>query len=610
MINLKIKNYDFLQSWKQSVKNQINFFQKIRNYSESKKDNPSKKNYLVYIVISIVISSFIIIIFQNPAPQYDSWVYYYKTLDVMNYQINLLENFSEYVDNIINSNLIVYYWISLLIPFKTDLMFQNTVLTYIMPIIQILVFVILIYFISSKILKTNSILNLLIFFAGYHLNTWIPFSLPSSISLIFILLMIVNILSDNQKNKYLGGIFYIAIALFHRTTFILVTINFLFIYGKPMVKTIHSFVNEFFNRNSDAKIFNQSVKRIKIFVFIGVLFIIILAFFLLWPYISPLLFSIINSLSQLFDKSVFFSRYNTPSLIFWLIELSGPFLLGFSIYLLKIFKRSEGQKIVNREIVKYFGIFLAFNVIICILLPVWAFISLMPYLYYRYFIFIDFSMIFVVPVAYEILKKKIKQNSSKITEINRKILKFILVGFWIQIVIFSGIHISSNFFNGYYNSFIPEEYIETYQTAREFNPDSIYMILPHPISFSRNMYSKSIHYDRYIIDYEESRSYFNFFTNDSTSNDENFVIFKDYLINGTKSLRSNGRTISENKFSTLNPVEYMIIDTYNNTILYDLIKNDSIFDEIFFREVEGEKYLSMYNITAVNYNISIFRIST
>jgi len=103
-----------------------------------------------------------------------------------------------------------------------------------------------------------------------------------------------------------------------------------------------------------------------------------------------------------------------------------------------------------------------------------------PYLFYRYFIYLDLACVIIAPFSFHFLIKRIQ--SLKIDEkerIRNYFLVFIL-SFFIITVILIGRHSIRKYYLETHYRYVPEEYIDTYFWLKEVTPsNSIYFISPY-----------------------------------------------------------------------------------------------------------------------------------
>ena len=80
------------------------------------------------------------------------------------------------------------------------------------------------------------------------------------------------------------------------------------------------------------------------------------------------------------------------------------------------------------------------------------------------------------------------------------------------------------------------------------------------------------------------------------------------MINGTKTLRLNGRTRSENLFEINQQVQYLITESYYNSTVYEAMREDPLFQEIYFKQVVDMVNNNIKERGYLYYNLSIFEI--
>ena len=141
--------------------------------------------------------------------------------------------------------------------------------------------------------------------------------------------------------------------------------------------------------------------------------------------------------------------------------------------------------------------------------------------------------------------------------------------------------------------------------------DGLVMVESFPTSNSRNIFSQSILFDRYIVSYEESEYYFGIgegLIAPPITLEEYMISLKNYLVNGTKILHFAGRVLAENLTELHTPVRYLVMDSLYLTDVYNSMIQDPFFNPIRNFSVVDYDAVNTRELIYRYYNLTIFEI--
>ncbi|MHA1727882.1 MAG: hypothetical protein ACTSWY_04040 [Promethearchaeota archaeon] len=424
--------------------------------------------------------------------------------------------------------------------------------------------------------------------------------------------MVINSFSGRYKNKLLGLIFYASIFLYHRPSFILISVVVIIVGLKPFVSLLDRKINSFLKNKLRNRSFDSSPKKIKRITILIIVLVVMVLIFALFPIWINFFTFLVNKLDYILNSVILERKYIIPSWDLWISQLSGPIIIGLgfsSILLIKNPQHLFGQ---NKKIFNFMCVFMIFFVTICHLLPTWANITFLPYNYFRYFIYIDLALIILAPISLKYIFEKIKTRVEEGKKNYKNVKKTIIIIFWVQIALFSTLHIQEHYFMDYCHTFEKDDFLDAYFWLRHNisipNSNPLIMVTPYPISNSEDVTYQSVLFDKYLVSHSESLCYFDEIYHSINNITEFLVVLKDYFQNGTKQLHQGGRSLAENLTTTSMPIRYLIVDSLHDPRLPIRMNEDPAFHRIYFENITDHEAYNTTKLIYKYYTISIFKI--
>lgn len=568
---------------KKSINDNILIF-RIIEYFKSRETISFKKiikNYYVTIfsaVIFFVIYLLMLMTFKY-IPNHDIWYFTQWAIDIVKHNPNILysqENVDLYLGEILYINFQNYY---LAIFLLFDIELWEFLIHYILPLIPLICLFLLIINFTSYRRDHKKYIPIILLFSSYYLLNWFFYASPVIFSIIIGLLLINSIFDKKKRSVLLIIILGFYMYLFHTITTGLFAISFFFTF---IFLLLINFKNK--EKRKEYKDFIKS--KIKLIIFLILIFstmvILILIIF------STQIFVFLNK--YIGDLYNFQERAFSPNILDWFFGNVGIFILLISILTMYfIYSNTQNKKIgslKNFEIPQskinvlfFFWYLLVEMVIICLFLPYWYFLTGIPYLYYRYFIYLDLSCIILAPFGFRFIIKHIQNLKIEKKRISQY-LKIFKLSFFISIVIMTGIHFIYKYNLGTHFSYVPEEHIDTYFWLKTNTPsNSVYFVSPY--TNSSTVYMHCVLDDRIFINQSLGWEIFNDSLYINGDND-NFNIFIEYNFKKSKPIDKRwaySQSFPENY--TDKKVDYIIIDDYYNHYLTNrLLHNKTCFEVI------------------------------
>lgn len=246
-------------------------------------------------------------------------------------------------------------------------------------------------------------------------------------------------------------------------------------------------------------------------------------------------------------------------------------------------------------------------IIICLFFPVWFLYTGIPYLFYRYFIFLDLACIILAPFSFRFIIRYI-QTFKKNEKIIKRYLKTFKFSFLIFTVILIWVHSTIKYNLRVPYQYVSEKYLDIFYWVKDNTPrESIYFVSPYTNAIILYQFQHCIMDDRIFI----NESLGSMILNDSLySNgfDIHYDTFLEHIFVKEKPIDNRWAyvyTLPENY--TDKKVDYLVINDYNNfkltslllqdTNLFEVIKSTYCIDELF-----GKNYTIYVFQTTNNYN--------
>jgi len=608
LINFGIFMINFLLN--PNLKNNELLIFRIINYFKSKESisivNFVKKHYLSIITSIIFFIIFLeALIFFKYISIPDVWYFTQWAIDIVKYNPNLFysnESINWYLGDPLYIKFQNYYLVAFLL---FDVNSWQFIIQFIIPIFILICLILVLVNLTVKQGNTRIYIPISLLFSSYFLLNWFFYALPSNVALIIGLLIIKATFNKNKRSYFL--IFFLAFImyLFHSITAILFAISYFFTLIILLI----------FNKEQRKNFINYVIKNrfLIVITFLGITIITILFLYIF----SDQIFKIIIEQQQgnLINYDI---RSAPPSIIDWIGSNVGIHFLIISILtILFIFpkirdKRSKSQgfeEILNNKpnILLFFWLLLIEIIIICLFFPVWYLFTGIPYLFYRYFIFLDLACIILAPFSFRLIIRYIQKLKK-----NEKIIKQYLMIFKSSFIIFTviliWIHSSIKYNLRIPYLYVSEKYLDTFYWLKDNTPrESIYIVSPYTNAIILYQFQHCIMDDRIFI----NESIGNMIFNDSLfSNgfDSSYDTFLEYIFVKEKPIDIRWayvNTLPENY--TDKKVDYMVLNDYNNfnltslllqdANLFELIKSTPCIDELF-----GKNYTIYVFQTKNNYD--------
>ncbi|MCK4239157.1 MAG: hypothetical protein KAX33_08555, partial [Candidatus Lokiarchaeota archaeon] len=297
--------------------------------------------------------------------------------------------------------------------------------------------------------------------------------------------------------------------------------------------------------------------------------------------------------SRLIDYEI---RSLPPDLFFWIRDLLGPHIFLLSLFLIiflvrkfiknekinffksKYSRRFSNEKVKTQDITLnnlfFFWVFLVILILICIFLPIWYWFSTIPYLYYRYFFYIDLTCLFLAPFGFGLIIKYLTQKKYKKKRIPKHYVRIFYVSFIGLTLYFASFHFLIREYNLYQHyEYIPEGHLNIYYWLRDnTDNDSIYCASPY--SDCGEIYYHPILNDRKFLD----PSYQYHFFKDSQFNSiygKGYHSLLRYLYLFKKLINLRFASSDYTSIYTKDKVDYIILDDYHNPNLVRIMNEDN-----------------------------------
>lgn len=595
---------------KKSTKRYLLIF-RIINYFKSKESISFykfvKKFYLSIIsAIIFFIVFFFILINHRYILNQDTWRFTEWAIDIVKYNPNIFyshETIGWYLGDILYTNFFNYYLATFIL---IDIESWHFIIQIVIPIITLIC--LFIFITNLKILRTDKkkYIPIILLFSSYFLFNWFFYSLPSTFCIILGLLL-VNTTFDEEKRSYFLIIFLIIFMyLFHITTILLFAISYFF--SIVIIRLINLFSKE---KLSD---FNKFLKKYLPLIIISLVIITIGAILFFFNYNEQIFDFLENRQEQLIDYEI---RTATPAHENWIASNVGILVIFFCIFSIlfiypmifnkkyKLMKNYENLDYKNK-IPLFFWIFLIEIILISSFLPTWYLITGIPYMFYRYFIYLDLACIILFPFSFRYFLKFIERL--KISKRRKKKYKISFESIFLTFsIILIGMHWKSGFNLLTHYQYIPEEHLDIYYWLKDNTPsDSIYFASPY--TRCSVLYQHSILDDRIFISTSMGEDIFN----DSLYNgyDNNYFRFLRRIFINYKPIDYRwAYTNSISEDFTYKKVDYIIIDDYyNNNLTKLMLKDTDLFEVIKKKTYYERQFYENYTIYVfcVNNNYNYF----
>jgi len=558
-----------------------------------------KKDYLVSIIISIGFIIFFISILNSYTyiPNQDIWRYAEWAVDIAKYQPNIFQDQDHtewYLGAIYYTNFYNFFLSSMILG---DIESWDFIIKFIIPILTIILLIILIIDFASKINKKINFLPVIFLSSSYYLINWFFYSLPTTIACILGILSIISLFDKERRSYLMFGLCLFFTYLFHTVTALL----FLIPIG---LNIIILFLIKISSKKLRIRLFEKIKEKFYIYIFLSMVISAIVIGGVI-VFFTPILFSPTyfelfldqypHIQSRLVDYEI---RSLSPDLFFWIRDLLGPQIFLLSLFLIiflvqkfiknekinffksKYSRRFSNEKVKTQHIpiniLFFFWVLLITLILICIFLPIWYWFSTIPYLYQRYFIYIDLTCLFLAPFGFDLIIKYLAKKKYRKKRISKHYVRIFYVSFISLTLYFSSFHFFIRNYNLYkHYEYIPESHLKIYYWLRDnTDNDSIYCASPY--SDCDQIYYHPILSDRKFLDPVYQIKTFNdpiYYSVEGLG----YYNFLNYLHLGTKLLNLRFANINNSDYTTIytwDKVDYIILDDYHNPNLVYLMCED------------------------------------
>jgi len=558
---------------------------RIINYFKSKKTisfiNSAKKNYLSIISgIAFFFMYFIILISFKYIPNHDVWYFAQWAIDIVKYSPNILyspETVDLYLGEILYTNFQNYY-LAVFLLFDVEL--WHFLIKYILPFIPLICLFLFIINFTVKNRERKGYIPIILLFSSLYLLNWFFYASPINFSIVIGLLLINSSFDKNKRSYVLIIILAIYMYLFHSITMVLFAIGYFF-------TLLSLFLIKSSNKEKRREFGKFLMKNRILIIFSISISIILLMIFLNFFSYQINEFLINRQQIILIDYQV---RSAPPSINDWVSENVGIHVILLSLlsilFIYPMIRNNKTEYFKNLRIFNgkiyillFFWILLIEIVIICIFFPFWYMFSAIPYLFYRYFIFLDLACIIIAPFSFHFLIRYIQSLKIKKKRISYYLL-VLKLSFFIITVVLIGRHSIREYYLETHYRYVPEEYIDAYFWLKEDTPsNSIYFVSPY--TNVSTVYQHCILDDYVFINQSLGLEIFNDSLYFDGFNEYYNKTFREYIFVKNKPIDTRWaytHSIPENY--TNKTVDYIIIDNYNNNNLTNLLLQDSIFFEL------------------------------
>jgi len=472
-----------------------------------------------------------------------------------------------------------------------------------------LIFVILYKFNS----KFNIIVVFFISIAVVIFPSWFTYFLPSNFAIVLFLALVVLLFHKNKKSIFLDGFLFIFTLIMHIPSMIAIfSIPLIITLIINWIKSPESLFLEYKRRKNKLVTFIKKYRRI---ILVGVIFLII-SIILLIALRFSFFMNIINSYINL-DKNIDATFY--PTLYFWEEFTIGLYFnIIILICLLYLFYKKEIKK--SKYLVLFFFLLNVYLTIYLLNFDFWNNIIKILYSEYRFALYLDVSLMILIPILVSIIKnytkflnKKEFYIKKKLISINNYLMHFNLnpLNLYNKIKIYLrkrkiNLHRYLNFSNLAYATIILTillfcmvkaipNYNKRYyrEPFEEISVDATHdytftFLENYAFDYQTYMYYPEYEWPKVHIYLEELRCIdlrqINPYYDDSKyeANNSEYQDYLDFIFNETKVIYYKQASYKYDYLRFTKRVDYIVIDDFANPKLCNLMMNDTAhFQKIF-----------------------------
>lgn len=538
---------------------------------------------LVVVACFLAVGALILAQFKYPV-QYDSYVFVARVYDLLEYRPDVVAH----VDYYFGSVFYLLYYVYFLLPFFAPGVLPDAqVLTFVVPAFQSLILLGLLCSTFYRAYGKTPLLGLLMVPTGLFLPTWMMHPIASSLAIpIFFGTLLVYFHPDFYSPTLLVTLLAF-LALIHSASLFLLLVLFAFY-------QVADFLFDRKGRLEKRERITESLKfhsRVPLIVWMvvvaGTVTVLIYAFVIRG--FEAEISNFLNYLFTAYEESQDV-RYNTPGILVW-TQYTPGFLAMFTCAFFVFFTRRSTYKLPRDSLPlsKTFYVGFAMFTLIPLFIRAWFNLTHIPWMYYRYFIYMDYFVWICFPLtllsAYQGIKSWYARRRPSLPrgrlERDHKLLAagFLCLFAWNVVSVSSsdsrwGSTLDAGgvkrvyFVNNFYRH-VPDDFLDLCSwLAANTTPNDLVFVQPQPHGAPSSYLYYATLYKLLLVDIDQARQWTDAWVN--RSSDQQFLLeFREFLLNGTKKLQQYGRTFSEGLVETNAPVTYVLLDDYSDIYVYN-----------------------------------------
>lgn len=269
----------------------------------------------------------------------------------------------------------------------------------------------LIVTVTKTLYVKPSFLPLFLVPGGFYLVTWISHPIPSSFAIILFFMLLLVLFTEEYRNPFMIGILGLTLFFFHSPSLVIILpCVIIFEIGDIVFSKAHRDHKINVIKSVFTKVFPEKRLRIVLFVGIGVLILVGVVFLLYFYEILSEFSGFLNSIEDAFGNEVGLGRYGVPPITAWEMETNG-FLILIVTFWGGIYLMLKNSKLIiagSRNLYKILFLFFIFFVTIPLYNKYWVQMTFIPYRFYRYFVYLDFTIWIIAPLGIYALFELVK----------------------------------------------------------------------------------------------------------------------------------------------------------------------------------------------------------
>ena len=443
--------------------------------------------------------------------------------------------------------------------------------------------------------KINPIIVPLIYMSTLYLPSWFYYFLPSNFNLILVLMLVQFLFNKEIRSLFIGFLLFIFIIMFHLPSSLLM-------FGIPLFFTCLLYYRKEKNYFLNFKRFKRKFKKIwikspsfkytimisiGIFVILLIMIIIIIWSTFIWIWNNYLMLSIPEEKVK-------------PVWLVWNDFTLGLYIIIPILILLGIFIYRNRNLDYQKYILFFFFILSIYISIIISNFNFWRLIFRSRYPEYRFMIYLDFSLILLIPIFLFDFKNQIEKLYHKVKGLsNHKIKIMFLKGTYISLITFFfssfAINIQSNYRQNYKHDYFADFWPDGYYNATLFLKtqnllNATYMFNPNGKVFTADWnFFHTFLGDTRCIDLEQIKPYYNdsLYSSENPNHLSEYQSFLHFIFNETKNinpLQANYKNLPDDLKKT-KIINYIFIDSLSNENLCNFLLNDTFYFKLIYKDI-------------------------